>query len=120
MAEKLKLSMDDLTLGDMELFEEATGQDILEALKPRPVIDDTTGKPVKDPDDPKGRPLMEARVTARVFVGLVYIALRRNNPALTLAEVKAMPLSSIDLDLEESSTEANPTAETEASPTDGE
>jgi hypothetical protein len=40
---------------------------------------------------------MEARVTARTFVGLVYIALRRDNPALTLAEVKAMPLSSIEL-----------------------
>lgn len=113
MANKLKLSMDDLTLGDMELFEDATGQDILEALKPRPVIDETTGMPVKDPDDPKGRPLMEARVTSRVFVGLVYIALHRENPAITLAEVKALPLKEIDLDLEESADE-NPT---EAEPT---
>jgi hypothetical protein len=113
MANKLKLSMDDLTLGDMELFEDATGQDILEALKPRPVIDETTGRPVKDPDDPKGRPLMEARVTSRVFVGLVYIALHRDNPEITLAEVKALPLKEIDLDLEES--EENPT-EAEAAP----
>lgn len=108
MAEKLKLSMDDLTLEDMELFEEATGQDILEALKPRPVIDDTTGMPVKDPDDSKGRPLMEARVTSRVFVGLVYIARHRENPDITLKEVKATKLSEIDLDLEES-TDENPT-----------
>jgi hypothetical protein len=111
MADKLKLSMDDLTLGEMELFEEATGKDILEALKPQPVIDPDTGRPTPDPDDPKGRPLMEARVTARTFVGLVYIALKRDNPALTLAEVKNMPLSSIELDLEESSADENPTPE---------
>lgn len=108
MADKLKLSMDDLTLEDMELFEEATGQDILEALKPRPVIDETTGMPVKDENDPKGRPLMEARVTSRVFVGLVYIALHRDNPDITLAEVKKTKLSEIDLDIEES-TDENPT-----------
>jgi hypothetical protein len=120
MAEKLKLSMDDLTLEDMELFEEATGQDIMEVLKPRPVIDEETGKPVKDPDDPKGRPLMEARVTTRAFVGLVYIALRRNNPDLTLAEAKKTKLNDIELDLEEPSAEANPTPEAISPPTDGE
>lgn len=113
MADKLKLSMDDLTLGEMELFEEATGQDILEALRPKPVIDEATGMPKKDPNDKKGRPLMEAKVTSKVFVGLVYIALRRDNPDLTLAEVKAMPLNSIDFDIEESAT-ANPTDAPEA------
>jgi hypothetical protein len=109
MADKLRLSMDDLTLGEMELFEEATGQDILEALKPKPVIDEATGRPKKDPNDKKGRPLMEAQVTSKVFVGLVYIALRRDNPDLTLAEVKSMPLKDIDFDIEESASDANPT-----------
>lgn len=109
MAQKLRLSMDDLTLGEMELFEEATGRDILEVLKPKPVIDDETGMPKKDPNDPKGRPLMEAQVTSRAFVGLVFIALRRDNPNLTLAEVKAMPLSSIDFDIEEKTGAENPT-----------
>lgn len=106
MTTKLRLSMDDLTLGEMELFEEATGKDIMEVLKPKPVIDDETGRPKKDPNDPKGRPLMEAQVTSKAFIGLVYIALRRDNPALTIAEVKAMPLNSIDFDIEQSTEDA--------------
>lgn len=111
MAQKLRLSMDDLTLGEMELFEEATGKDILEELKPKPVIDETTGRPVKDPDDPKGRPLMEARVTSKSFIGLVYIALKRDNSSLTLADVKAMPLRDIDFDIDQGPEDeaANPT-----------
>lgn len=112
MTNKLRLSMDDLTLGEMELFEEATGKDIMEVLKPKPVIDEETGRPKKDPDDPKGRPLMEAQVTSKAFIGLVYIALRRDNPALTIAEVKAMPLNSIDFDIEqtaEAATAVDPT-----------
>lgn len=112
MGTKLKLSMDDLTLGDMEAFEEATGKDIMEVLKPRPVIDEVTGRPVKDPDDPKGRPLMAAQVTSKAFIGLVYIAMRRENPDVTMADVKNMALSDIDFDIEQSEgdSEADPTA----------
>lgn len=113
---KLKLSMDDLTLGDMELFEEATGQDMMDVLKPRPVIDDATGRPVKDPNDPKGRPLMEAKVTSKAFLGLVFIALRRENPKLTIAEVKRMKLSDIDLDVEQSAGEGSDVDPTEPEP----
>ena len=118
MGDKLRLSMDDLTLGEMELFEEATGRDIMDVLKPRPVIDDETGRPKKDPDDPKGRPLMEAQVTSKAFVGLVFIALRRKDPAVTLADVKAMPLSSIDFDIEqnEEATPADPIQAAESLP----
>lgn len=114
---KLRLSMDDLTLGDMELFEEATGRDIMEALKPRPVIDEATGRPVKDPDDPKGRPLMAAQVTAKAFVGLVYLALRRDDPNLTVADVKSMRLSDIDFDLDQGAdAEPDPTGESADEP----
>lgn len=112
---KLRLSMDELTLGDMEAFEDATGKDIMEVLKPRPVIDEVTGRPVKDPDDPKGRPLMQAQVTAKAFVGLVYLALRRDNPDLTVAEVKALKLSEIDFDLEQSA-EPDPTEVSDETP----
>lgn len=98
----LKISMDDLTLGDMELFEDATGQDIMEVLKPKQVIDESTGRPVKDPDDPKGRPLMQAQVTAKAFVGLVYLSLHKDDPSLTVADVKAMKLSDIEFDIEAS------------------
>ena len=114
---KLRLSVDDLTLGDMEEFETATGRDIMDVLKPQPVIDESTGRPVPDPDDPKGRPLMAARVTSKAFVGLVYLALKRDNPSLTIAEVKAMRLSDIDFDIDQG-TEADPTAESAETTTD--
>lgn len=104
---KLSLSMDDLTLGDMELFEDATGKDMMEVLKPRPVIDEETGRPVKDPDDPKGRPLMAPQVTSKAFLGLVFIALHRQNPELTIADVKAMPLKSIDFEIEQPAEESD-------------
>src|SRR5438093_651819 len=56
---KITIKMDGLTLGDMIAFEDVTGQDITETLAPRVVKDPKTGKAVADPDDPKGRPLME-------------------------------------------------------------
>jgi hypothetical protein len=98
---KLRLSVDDLSLGDMEAFEDATGKDIMEVLKPVPVIDEETGRPLKDPDDPKGRPLMQAKVTTKAFVGLVYLALRRENPDLTIDDVRQMKLSAIDFDIDD-------------------
>jgi hypothetical protein len=109
MGEKLRLSMDDMTLEDMELFEDATGRDMMEVLKPRPVIDEETGRPMKDPDDPKGRPLMAPQVTSKAFIGLVYVAKHRENPALTVAEVKAMKLSDIDFEIEPESGSVDPT-----------
>lgn len=117
---KLRLNIDDLSLGDMEAFEDATGKDIMEVLKPRPVIDPETGRPVKDPDDPKGRPLMQAQVTAKAFVGLVYLALRRDNPDLTMADVRGMKLSEIDFDIdqEDSAGVADPTEESAETPID--
>lgn len=120
MGTKLKLSMDDLTLGDMELFEDATGKDMMDVLKPRPVIDEETGRPMKDPDDPKGRPLMAAQVTSKAFIGLVFIAMRRENPDLTIADVKAMTLSSIDFDIEQptEASEVDPTGAVEADSTE--
>lgn len=109
---RLRLSMDDLTLGDMELFEEATGRDIMDVLKPRPVLDEVTGRPVPDPNDDKGRPLLQAQVTSKAFVGLVFLALRKDNPNLTIEEVKAMRISDIDFDIDQGpDAEADPTDE---------
>lgn len=96
---KISLDMDGLTLGDLEAFEEAVGGDLMKALTPT-LVRDENGRPVPDFKDPKHRPLKEIKVNAKTMVGLVWIALRKDEPELTLAEVKAMPLSSLEFDLE--------------------
>lgn len=95
---KINLSMDDITLGDLEAFEEACGGDLMEALTPQ-VVTDADGRPVKDPDDPKGHPLRAIKVNARTMIGLVYVAMRRDNESITLAEVKRIPLTQLDFNV---------------------
>lgn len=97
--QKIRLGMDDLTLGDLEAFEEACGGDLMEALTPV-IVRDENGRPVKDPDDDKGRPLKQIKVNAKTMVGLVYVAMRKQNEDITLAEVKRIPLSQLDFDVD--------------------
>lgn len=96
---KIRLDMDSLTLGDLEAFEEVVGGDLMAALAPQ-IVRDENGRPIPDFKDPKHRPLKEVKVSAKNMVGLVWIALRKDEPDLTLAQVKAMPLSNLDFDLE--------------------
>lgn len=99
MPHKISLDMDTLTLGDLEAFEEAIGGDLMEILTPQ-IVRDEKGHPVPDFKDPKHRPLKQVKVNAKAMVGLVWIALRKTAPDLTLAEVRAMPLTSLEFDLE--------------------
>lgn len=96
---KITLNMEDLTIGDMELFENATGESLLETLTPQPVIDKKTGRAVPDPDDPKGRPLTEIKTGAKAFIGLIYIALHRDDPSVTPEFVRSMKMADLELDL---------------------
>lgn len=96
---KVHLDMDSITLGDLEAFEDAVGGDLMQALTPV-IVRDAKGKAVPDPDDPKHRPLKQVNVSAKTMVGLVWIALRKETPDITLAEIKAMPLSELDFDLD--------------------
>lgn len=98
MAEKLKitLDMDDLTFGDMELFEDVTGLVMSDAVRTEVVIDPKTKMPVPDPEDPKGRPLKETKMSARAMMGLVFLSLRKENPEITFEEVKNIKMSDVD------------------------
>ena len=100
MAEKTKvrMAMDDFTLGDIETFEAATGLDLMEVMKPT-VVRDEAGRPVKDPDDPKGRPLTEVKMPGKGLIGLVFIAMRHERPDITLAEVKQMRLNDFEFEI---------------------
>lgn len=96
---KVSLNLDEMTLGDMEAFEDVTGKTFEELLAPKPVLDEN-GRKVPDPDDPKGRPLMETKMSMKALVGLAYVALRKENPDITIQQVRDMPLDSFDFDVE--------------------
>lgn len=102
MSEKVKASvnMDDMTFGELELFEEVTGLVMSDAVR-QEIVRDSTGRPVPDPDDPKGRPLKEVKMSAKAMMGMVFIALHKQNPDLTFNDVRAMKLSDIDFEMEE-------------------
>ena len=105
---KIRLDMDSLTLGDLEAFEEVVGGDLMAALAPQ-IVRDENGRPVPDFKDPKHRPLKEVKVSAKNMTGLVWIALRKDDPDLTLAQVKAIPLNNLDFDLAGAEGPDNPT-----------
>lgn len=105
---KVHLNVDELTLGDLELFEEACGGDLMDALTPV-IVRDENGRPVPDPDDPKGRPLQQVRVTAKTMVGLIYLTFKKEDENITLADVKKIPLSELDFTLDGLSDDADPT-----------
>lgn len=101
MSEKMKIqmNMDDLTFGELEEFENITGLILSEAMKSEIVRDPKTGQAVPDPEDPKGRPLRETRMSVKTMMGLVYIVLKRDNPDITFDEVKKIRVNDIDFDI---------------------
>lgn len=105
MGEKVKVSMDmdELTFEELEDFEDATGLVMSEAIKTVIVRDPKTNRAIADPDDPKGRPLKEVRMKSIAMRGLVWIALKRDNPEISFEEVKKMRPADIDFDVVEGS-----------------
>lgn len=96
---RITLVLDDLSLGDFEAFEEATGLNLLEELQPKAVIDPRTKMPVKDPESDKGRPLMQVRLSTAAHLGLIYLGLRRENPSVTMDDVRKLKPSELEFDL---------------------
>lgn len=122
MADKLKVSinMDELTFGELELFEDVTGMVMSDAMRQEVVRDSKTGRPVPDPDDPRGRPLKEVKMSMKAMMGMVFLGLRKDNPELTLDDVRKIRLSDVDFDLIEEDSEQgddalDPTASVETS-----
>lgn len=102
MTEKKKISMnmDDLTFGELELFEDVTGLVMSEAVKTE-IVRDKDGRPVPDPDDPKHGPLRETRMGVKAMMGMVYISMKRDDPDVTFEQVRELKLSDVELDLSE-------------------
>lgn len=104
--QKVSMNMDDLTFGELETFEDVTGLAMSEAVKTVVVVDPKTGLAVPDPEDPRGRPLKETRMSVKAMMGMVYISMLRENPDITFAEIKKIKLSEIEMDLVEGADDA--------------
>lgn len=92
MSEKISLNPDELTLGDLEDFEEATGKSIQDALKAQPVYEDDG---VTRKFDDKGRPLSEAKISAKTLSALVWLVKRQANPDFTLQDARRVRVAEL-------------------------
>lgn len=101
LKKKVSMNMDELTFGELEVFEDVTGLVMSEAVKIVTVTDPKTGMAVPDPEDPKGRPLKETRMSVKAMMGMVYISMLRDDPTVQFADVKKMRLSDIEMEVVE-------------------
>ena len=106
MTEKKKISinMDDLTFGELELFEDVTGLVMSDAIKTE-FVRDNKGNKIPDPDDPKGRPLTETKMGVRAMMGMVFLSMRRDDADVTWEQVRTMKLSEVDFEMTENDEE---------------
>jgi hypothetical protein len=95
----IRLVLADLTLGDLEAYENATGHDLMNDLQPKRVIDPETKMPVPDPDSPEGRPLLRVTLSAKTYLGLIYLGALRDDPSLKYTDVRPWKLADIDFHL---------------------
>jgi hypothetical protein len=83
---RFEVDPDQLTLGDLEDFADATGIEFDEARRYVPLIDPETG--VQRLSE-TGKPMFRLKMSARCMTALVWIIERRSNPALTLEQVRS-------------------------------
>lgn len=97
---KLQFNQRLMTLGDLEEFEEITGQTFSQAMKQVPVIDPETGKPQRNPDpEAKGRPLMQTEMSMKGLVAIVYLAMRKEDPEFTIHQARQLKLDEFEIDM---------------------
>ncbi len=95
---KISINMDDLTFGELEVFEDVTGLVMSDAIKTE-FVRDKNGNKVPDPDDPKGRALTETKMGVKAMMGMIYLSMRRDNPDITWDAVRQMRLSDVDFEV---------------------
>ncbi|MDG9711158.1 hypothetical protein [Streptomyces sp. DH10] len=98
----LRIDPDNLTIGDLEDFEEVVGQPIYQALSPRPVVVD--GKRVLDE---KGRPELETQVSTKALKALIWISQRAVNPDFTLADARNVKVGELQIVASEGDPQGN-------------
>jgi hypothetical protein len=101
----LRVDPDDMTIGDLEDFQDLTGETIERAFSPKYVLDENGEKTYDD----KGRPLKDVYVGPKVLKALIFLSERRANPDFTLDDARKVKVS----DLEIVSAEPDPTTQTD-------
>ncbi|MER7445047.1 hypothetical protein [Micromonospora avicenniae] len=87
----LVFNPDDLTLGDLEDFEDYVGKSFDDVVKPVPVI----GPDGKREFDDKGRPVSEVKVPTKAITCLVWIMKRQDDPDFTIAKARRVKVSTL-------------------------
>lgn len=96
---KISLNENDMTLGDMEEFEDITGMSFSDAIKRVKVIDPETGMQMTDPDPAaKGAGLWENVMSMKGLVAMLYLTLRKEEPSITLADVRKMNFGEFEME----------------------
>jgi hypothetical protein len=94
MAETIRLDMDSMSLGDLEDFEEHTGQALQDAIAERPVIDPETGKPKRGE---RGRLVKEVQLSMKSLVAIVWLVKRSEDPTFTYAQARALKVKELEI-----------------------
>lgn len=89
---KLRFDPEDLSLGELEEFEEATGKPLDQAMSEQPVVD-ADGKPVRDK---RGRPLRQVRMSMREVIALMWLIRRRDQPDFTLDDARKVKVADLN------------------------
>jgi hypothetical protein len=89
---RLAINEADLTLGDLEDFEDACGIPLADAVRPIPITDEW-GNVVKDDD---GRPATIVKLSIKQIKALVWIAGRKTDPTFTLADARDVRVSELE------------------------
>lgn len=89
----LAINPDDLTLGEMEEFEELSGRPLAKMLQ-GDVIKDENGNVIPGKD---GKPQREIDPRVKDIIALVFLAKRREEPDFTLAEARNIKISELQL-----------------------
>lgn len=89
----LAINPDDLTLGEMEEFEELSGRPLAKMLQ-GDIVKGEDGRPVLGKD---GKPTREVDVRTKDLIALVFLAKRREDPAFTLDDARRIKVSELQL-----------------------
>lgn len=89
----IRFDEDNLTIGDLEDFEDAVGVGLFEALSPKTVM----GPDGKAERDEKGRPVKEVSLTAKALKALVWIVLRGERPGFSLDDARNIKVTALEM-----------------------
>lgn len=89
---KLRFNPEDLTLGELEEFEEVTGRPFDEVMSEKEVIG-PDGKPVRDK---RGRPVRQVRMAMKEITALMWLLTRREDPQFTIEQARKLKISDLN------------------------